>query len=135
MAEVVDATLVTTKHETTLMKIPSFIFGAAFLLASVMAQASPISCDDLTTMANTLDDVADAFAESGHMIEEGDFIDVTLADLTTALIEIADAEGDVELSRNVNAMASAWEDADIDGFQAALDNVIAAMDRLNERDC
>ena len=111
------------------------VAGVAGLMLTVSVQASPVSCEDLTDMADVLDEVAEAVASLDGDIEVDGYLDNQLGELTAEIMNIANIEGDSGLSRNANRMARAWENEDADSFVDALDNVIDAMDRLYYRDC
>jgi len=100
---------------------------------SCFVQAKP-SCADLDEVATVLDQVAEAFEQTGE-IREGGEIDNALGSLVEALFAIADSEGDRRLSRNVESLADGWENMDADGFANSLDGIITNLDRLYRRDC
>jgi len=108
---------------------------ALFLLLSCSAYAdNRPSCQDLDEIAGILDQVAEAFEQTGE-IREGGEIDNALGDLVDGLLAIAKIENDRRLSRNVNAMADGWEGMDGDQFASSLDGVIGNLDSLYRRDC
>ena len=115
--------------------IKHVLLAVGLSLFTLSAHAQEVSCDDLTDMADVLDEVADIFANGLDGVEEDGYVDTQLAELTAAVTEVAAAEGDRGLSRNAGRMRAAWQEMDADGFQDALDNVIGAVDRLYYRDC
>jgi len=110
--------------------------GFAALLLSAGLQAGELpSCDDLTQMAQALDELSVAFQQDADTIHEGDKVDQTLGSLVDSLNTIADAEQDAGLDNAVDALDNAWENMDGGAFSAALDSVILNFARLHKRDC
>ncbi len=98
------------------------------------AWAEKPTCDDLTEMADALDEVAEAFEDAGN-IREGDKVDRALGELVDALITISEMENEQSFSRAVDNLTRAYDDMDADNFGMSLDSVITNMDRLYRRDC
>lgn len=102
-------------------------------LASISASELP-SCEDLTNIANALDELAEAFNSTGS-IPEGGEVDTVLGDLVNALEDIAQIEGNATLSNAVANLADAYDSMDSDGFSASLEDVTVTFDELYNRDC
>ncbi len=92
------------------------------------------SCNDLTSIANSVDEVAIAFDQAGE-ITEGDEIDTALRELVKALKEIASIENNAQLTDSVNLLVDSYNDMDKDGFSESLDLISVTLDDLYNRDC
>ena len=113
--------------------VVSVLLFCAFPCVTVTAQEK-LSCEELTEIANDLDEIAVAFEDAGD-IEEGDAVDEALGELVDALIALSDIENDSAMNRAVDNLIEAYNNFDGDGFADSLDNVILNLDRLNRRDC
>lgn len=98
-----------------------------------MAADKP-SCDDLTEMANALDEVANAMEAQGS-IKEGSADDTALKELVDALKVVATVEGNQNLATSVNRMESTWHAMDWSGFVTNLDNTTSIFDAILTLDC
>ena len=93
------------------------------------------TCEDLTQIADDLDEISAAFSDAGT-IEEGDAVDVALGEVVDALYWISEAENDERyLTDAVNSLTDAYDRMDGEKFGLALDSVVTNMDRLYRRDC
>lgn len=119
------------------MKKNFFILGIIFILAmtgfTAIASGKP-TCEDLTEIADDLDEVSAAFSDAGT-IEEGDAVDVALGEIVDALYWLSEAEGESHMTDAVNSLTDAYDKMDGEKFGLALDSVVANMDRLYRRDC
>lgn len=107
-----------------MLVIPCFTAGAS----------EKFTCDDLTELANDLDDIAVAFDEAG-VIREGDDIDVALGEIVDALIMVAEIENEDTMYNAVDSLVDAYNRMDGERFGLSLDSVILNLDRLYRRDC
>ncbi len=105
----------------------------ALFSSATLAQELP-SCEDLTDMADALDQVGAAFDQAGA-IYEGDEIDVALGELVDALYIVAEVENNNAMTNAVNSLTKAYDDMDSERFRLSLDSVVANLDRLYRRDC
>lgn len=109
-----------------------------FLLAGFLTPAWAVyelpSCDELTDIANVLDDVNDELDRLGT-IEEDSELDQALGDVITALEDIARIEDSKRLDKAVRRLAKAWDDMQLDDFQDALDAVAVSFDKIYNAEC
>lgn len=109
------------------------LFFALSLSFTVKAN-DKFTCEDLTDLANTLDDVAIAITEV-DAIEEGDELDQALGSLLEALDLVAKVENETRLNQAVDKIFSAYNNMDRDKFDSALESVTVNLDKLYLRDC
>lgn len=114
--------------------INQLLFLLILMLFSVTALAEKPTCEDLDEMASVLDQVAEAFEQTGE-IREGGEIDNALGELVEHLFVLAEVENESDLSDYVESMANGWDNMDADRFANSLDGVIGSLDRLYRRDC
>ncbi|OMH37509.1 hypothetical protein [Motiliproteus sp. MSK22-1] len=108
---------------------------AFFSLTGFTAVASEKpTCEDLTQIADDLDEISAAFADV-ETIKEGDAVDVALGEIVDALYWVSEAEGEDHMTAAVNSLTDAYDNMDGEKFGLALDSVVANMDRLYRRDC
>ncbi|MCB1176695.1 MAG: hypothetical protein KDK36_03855 [Leptospiraceae bacterium] len=111
----------------------SFIILMVTSFTSISAEK--LSCDDLTDIANTLDEVSAALKSAGK-IEEDSEPDKALRDILDALHQLVKAEkGEKALAANVKSMEKAWQAMNWKAFRQSLDRVIGSIDKINHRDC
>ena len=108
-------------------------FGFLLLLLSSVSQAK-LSCTELEDIAASLDELAEGLAQVESIGIDSD-LDVALDELVDALDIIAEYEDDARFDAKVDQLDTAWEDANRDSFESALDDIIARLDSLAERDC
>ena len=120
------------------MKRKLTVFFSIFVLTltclTAAAWAEKFSCDDLTGLANALDDIAVAFENAGT-ISEGDVIDTALGEIVDAVIMVAEVENEGRLNTAVDRFVKGYNNMDADMFSLGLDSVITNLDRLYNRDC
>ncbi|MCF6246308.1 MAG: hypothetical protein L3J69_02995 [Desulfobacula sp.] len=119
------------------MKKCFFTLGIIFFFTmtgfSAIAAEKP-TCEDLTQIADALDEISAAFSDAGT-IEEGDAVDVALGEIVDALYLISEAEDERHVTDAVNSLTDAYDKMDGEKFGLALDSVVSNMDRLYRRDC
>ena len=112
-----------------------FIIQVPLILLSFNSYAADkLSCVELATVADNLNDLAAIF-QSSKVIQEGGPVDLMLRDMIDDLHIIAISEGERDLYIYVSGLENAWHDMDIDYMAEALDGVIDSFDRLLRRDC
>lgn len=116
------------------MRLLQSLVLCSMLAGSAMCVASEVSCDDLTQIANGLDEVSTAFNQL-HEIREGDEVDQALGQIVDALTLLAEHEQDGALSEAVDYLIDSFNNMSAPDFEAALKQVTAEVDRLNRRDC
>lgn len=96
--------------------------------------AEKVSCEDLTEVADALDELGAAFKETAT-IREGDEIDKILGEVVDVITEIAELENESSLLDSADSLVSAYNDMDSERFSLSIDSVTANLDRLYRRDC
>jgi hypothetical protein len=119
------------------MKKSILVLAVIFIFSltgfGALASEKP-TCEDLTEIADILDEISAAYSDAGT-ITEGDEVDVALGEIVDALYLIAEAENERHMTDAVNSLTDAYDKMDGEKFGLALDSVIANMDRLYRRDC
>lgn len=93
-----------------------------------------ISCFDLDTLADSLDDMADELSEIDTIGIDGE-LDIALGEMTNVLYQVAQYENDYELNASTDALEQAWQYAQLDAFENAIEDIIDRLDDLDDRDC
>ena len=117
-------------------RIVSFAFIAALMALppAALAEEQLTSCDDLTEVANALDEIKDALKEVGS-IRAGSEDDKTLRGVVDDLHTIASVEKEPELDAALKKLEAAWEKMDWKAFATHLEKVTAIFDKMYRRDC
>ncbi len=112
-----------------------FCFAVIFIFTCLPVSAvEGMSCQDLTEIANAVDDIGIAFSQLDNIQEGGEF-DQALGDLVEALLIIASLENETSLTRSVTSMKNAYNNMNADKFTTSLDRVSLNLDKLYNRDC
>lgn len=110
------------------------MLGAMALPLASPARAEKLSCEDLTSISNDLDEISDAMKQ-GAEIQEGDKADKALRDLVDALSQVAAEEKNDNLHDAVTDLDSAWHAMDRSKFTDALDRVTSIFDGFHATEC
>jgi uncharacterized Zn finger protein len=124
------------RKEVCMKKFPyilTIVFFLFFHCLTATAAEKP-SCEDLTEIADDLDEISAAFAKV-ETIREGDETDRALGEIIDALILIAETENEKALSDSVSSLTDAYNKMDSEKFGLSIDSVTANLDRLYRRDC
>ena len=116
-----------------ILYVLSIVIVSSFFCSISVAAEKP-TCQELTLMADSLDEVSSAFAEA-KTITEGDKVDQSLGELVDSLRLLANVENEAALSNAVNSLLDAYNNMDSEKFGLSLDSVITNLDRLYRRDC
>ena len=115
-----------------------FAASIAFLVmlcAGVSLQAAELpSCDELSELANTLEEMESALKQVGT-ISEGDEVDAALGDVVDTLLAVAEVENDSYLNKSVGRLSLAWQDMDGERLMSALKDVIGDFDAIIGKEC
>ncbi len=114
-------------------RILCFVVFLSFFSFVTTAAERP-TCEELTDIANDLDEISAAFAAAGT-IKEGDEVDRALGEIVDALANIATVENENALTDSVNSLTDAYDKMDGEKFGLSLDSVTSNIDRLYRRDC
>ena len=113
------------------MKKYLLVLSCSLCLSVANAQ---LSCDDLAELTVSLQDLSEvlvAVDEYGVDTE----LDAALAELLTALTDVAVVEQDTKLTRWIEDLKSAWRDMDRTVFEDSLSKVHGRLDEMGYRDC
>ncbi len=116
------------------MRLIQSLVLCSMLAGSAVYAQSEVSCDDLTQIANGLDEVSAAFNQLQE-IHEGDEVDQALGQIVDVLQMLAEHENDDALTNSVNNLVDSFNNMNAQDFEVALKQVTAGVDRLNRRDC
>ena len=113
------------------MKKYILVLSCSLWLSVANAQ---LSCDDLAELTVSLQDLSEvlvAVEEYGVDTE----LDAALAELLTALTDVAVVEQDDKLTRWIEDLKRAWRDMDRTVFEDSLSKVHGRLDEMGYRDC
>jgi len=123
-------------------KITTFILMLVLYNPFFVMAEEELSCEDLSELAEVLDEVADVLSETEVSDIRGDqSFDRQLGELIEALQTVAEIEENDGLSDNVDAMERVWDTegewtkSEWNELRRALDSVINSFGRIHYRDC
>ena len=116
-------------------RIFSTVMLSLFLFSSSPSfAAEKVSCDDLTELANDLEDIAREFNKT-RTFREGSEVDKSLSTLVDSLRVLAKSENEAALNNSIDWLEDAYGRMDAKLFSHRIAGVVTQLDHLHRRDC